>query len=85
MTYMDYAPPKIIPPTNQDNNAIVDSGNNGHYILDESVCMNLKLTKSLLSVALPDGSQIKLTHTDMLLLTNLPKSEQHTQIFPELK
>ena len=69
---MGYAPPKIIPTTHQNNNAIVESGTTGHFLKTTNICMNRKLTKSPLSVALPDGSQIISTHTGMLSLPILP-------------
>ena len=78
-------PPKVIPPTHQDNNEIVDSGTTGHFLQFSSVYMNRRLTKSLLSVALPYGSRIKLTHTTILSCPNLPKAARRAHIFSELK
>ena len=37
MTYMADAPTKIIPPTHQDNNAIVDSGTTAQFTQTNSV------------------------------------------------
>ena len=85
MTYMADDPPKIIPSTHQDNNAIVDSKTTGHFLQATIVCMNRKVTKSPLSAALPDGSRIKSTHTAMLYLFNLPEAAHPAHIFPDLK
>ena len=85
MTYMENAPTKIIPPTHPDNNSIVNSGTTGHFNQATSVWMNQKLTKYPLSVALTDGSQIKLTHTSMLCLQKLPEAARYEHIFTKLK
>ena len=85
MTYMADAPPKIIPPNHQENDSIVNSGTNGNFLQDISVCMNRRFTKSPLSLALPYGSQIKLTHTTMLYLLSLPEAAIREHIFHELK
>ena len=85
MTYIANVPTKIIPPTHLDNNAFVNSGTTGHFPQSSSVWMNHKLTKYPLSVTLPDGSRIKLIHTAMLSLQNLPEAARCEHIFPELK
>ena len=45
MIYMADTPPRIIPPTHQDNNAIVYSGTMGHLLQATNVCTNRKVTK----------------------------------------
>ena len=65
MTYMVYASSKIILPTLSDNNYIFDRGTTGHFI------QAWKLTTPLISVTLIDVSQIKSTHTAILVLQNL--------------
>ena len=85
MTYMEDSHTKIIPPTHPDNNAIFDSRTTAYFNQATSVWMNQKLTKYPLSVALTDGSQIKLTHTSMLCLQKLPEAARYEHIFTKLK
>ena len=47
--------------------------------------MNRKLTKSPLSLTLPDEIQIKSKHTAMISLPNLPEAARHAHILSELK
>ena len=50
--YMVDAPTKIIPPNHHYNNSIVYSGTTVHFLQATSACINRKLTRSLLPVAL---------------------------------
>ena len=83
MAYMADAPPKVIPPTHQYNNSIVNSVTSADFLQATSVCMNRQLTNLFLPVALPYGIWIKSTHTNMLSLLNLPKAARREHIFPE--
>ena len=85
MTYIADDPTKIIPPTHTENNTILNSGTTGNFTQDDSVWMNHKLTKYPLSVTLLDGSQIKLTHTAILSLQNLPEAARREHIYTKLK
>ena len=85
MTYVDNSPLKMILQTHQDNNTIFNSVTTGHFLKATSVCINRKLTKSPLSVALPDVSRINFTHTALFSPVNLPEAARHAHTFTELK
>jgi hypothetical protein len=64
---------------------IIDSGATGHFFKISSNLLGIKPTTNGIAVSLPDGANIKSTHTGTLPVPGLPFSACRAHIFPSLK
>ena len=53
--------------------AVADSGATGYFILLGTKVSNIKISKKPLTINLPDGAQLKLTHICEINVPRLPK------------
>eukprot|EP01034_Spumella_vulgaris_P043049 gene43049-53425_t len=66
--------------------ANADTGTTGHYMClsDANMLVNVQPTDSGILVKMPDGSEIRSTHTASLDLPMLPTGAREAHIFPTL-
>jgi hypothetical protein len=64
---------------------IIDSGATGHFFKVSSTLLDLKPTTTRIAISLPDGAQIKSTHTGTPPIPGLSISACRAHVFPSLK
>ncbi len=64
------------------NWAILDSGATRHLLVTDAPVTQLQFTEAALKVRLPEGKQVRSTHTCLLNLTQLPTAAQKAYIIP---
>ena len=71
--------------------AVADSGATGNFVLPGTKVTDMKISKKTLTINLPDGTQLKSTHTCEIDVPRLPKESirahivtgiTHTSIIP---
>ena len=65
--------------------AITDAGATGHFVLSGTPFSNIQLTTKPLIINLPDGEQLKSTHTCKLNMPWLPMKAKQVQTVPRLE
>ena len=64
--------------------AVADSGYTGHFIFPVTNVSNMKIVKKPLTINLPDGTQLKLTHTCEINVLRLPKNPDKRTLYQVL-
>ena len=62
--------------------AVADSGATCHFILSGTEVTNMKFSDNPLTINLPDGTQLKSTHTCEINVPWIPKSTRSVHIVP---
>ena len=61
---------------------VAESGATGHFLLPGTEITNMKLSNNPLTINLPDGTQLKSTHTCEINVPWIPKSTRSVHIVP---
>ena len=62
--------------------AVADSGVTGHFVLPSNKVSYMKISKKSLTINLPNGTQLKSTHTCEIGAPRLPKESRRAHIVP---
>ena len=62
--------------------AVAYSGATGHFVLPGTKVSDMKISKKSLTINLPDGTQLKSTHTCEIALPWIPKEARRSHIVP---
>ena len=68
----------------ESNQAIVDTGTAGHFILSGAPLNNIKPSHRLLVIHLPDGKALQSTHKGSFYLPWITKASTHAHAVPGL-
>lgn len=74
----------LLAPASQHLEAIADSGCTGHFLQENSHCLDKKGTTSGITVLLPNKARMKATNTCTLDLPSLPLDARQGHTFPAL-
>ena len=64
--------------------AVADSGTTGHFITEDTPCVNVQKTYNPIPIKMPNGDIISSTHIALLPQQNLPLPARKAHIFPKL-
>jgi hypothetical protein len=82
-TKVTFAYNTSLPPSYQNNDAILDSGTTGNYLTVDSAVTNIKPTPNGIQAKIPDGTILQATHQCELRLPNLPPKARVAHVFKE--